>query len=49
MLHVLQIASLPDHHRDPFDHLLIAQGQTENIPLVTIDHLIRQYAVDVIW
>lgn len=49
MQHVLQIASLPDHHRDPFDRLLIAQSQTENIPLVTIDHLISQYAVDVIW
>lgn len=49
MQHILQIATLPDHHRDPFDRLLIAQGQVENIPLLTVDHLISQYSVDVIW
>lgn len=43
------IASLPDHHRDPFDRLLIAQSQVENIPLLTVDHLISQYSVNVIW
>lgn len=47
--HVLQIATLPDHHRDPFDRLLIAQSQVENIPLLTVDHQIRQYSVNVIW
>lgn len=49
MPHVLQIASLPDHHRDPFDRLLIAQSQVENIPLLTTDQLISQYSVNVIW
>lgn len=49
MQHVLQIAILPDHHRDPFDRLLIAQSQVENIPLLTVDHLIGQYSVNVIW
>ena len=49
MPHVLQIAALPDHHRDPFDRLLIAQSQVENIPLLTVDHLISQYSVNVIW
>jgi PIN domain nuclease of toxin-antitoxin system len=49
MQHVLQIATLPDHHRDPFDRLLIAQSQVENIPLLTVDYLISQYSVDVIW
>ncbi|MEX0271932.1 type II toxin-antitoxin system VapC family toxin [Leptolyngbyaceae cyanobacterium UHCC 1019] len=49
MQHVLQIASLPDHHRDPFDRLLIAQSQIENLPLLTVDHLIHQYSVKVIW
>lgn len=49
MQHVLQIAALPDHHRDPFDRLLIAQSQVENIPLLTVDHLISQYSVDIIW
>jgi PIN domain nuclease of toxin-antitoxin system len=36
MQHVLKIASLPDHHRDPFVRLLIAQSQIENIPLLTV-------------
>lgn len=49
MQHVLQIVSLPDIHRDPFDRLLIAQSQIENIPLLTVDHLIRQYPVKVTW
>jgi PIN domain nuclease of toxin-antitoxin system len=49
MQHVLQIASLPDHHRDPFDRLLIAQSQIEQIPILTVDHMIGQYPVKVIW
>jgi PIN domain nuclease of toxin-antitoxin system len=49
MQHVLQIAALPDHHRDPFDRILIAQSQVENIPLLTVDNAIRRYSVDVIW
>ena len=49
MPHVLKVASLPDHHRDPFDRLLIAQSQVENLSLLTVDHLIGQYSVDIIW
>ena len=49
MQHVLQIASLPDHHRDPFDRLLIAQSQIEQIPILTVDNMIGQYPVKVIW
>jgi len=33
--HVLRMESLPNHHRDPFDRLLIAQSLEEKIPLVT--------------
>jgi PIN domain nuclease of toxin-antitoxin system len=47
--HVLQIASLPDLHRDPFDRLLIAQSQVENIPIISIDRFVTQYPVTVIW
>lgn len=49
MQHVLQIASLPDHHRDPFDRLLIAQSQIEQIPILTVENMIGQYPVKVIW
>lgn len=47
--HALEVYALPDHHRDPFDRLLIAQSQVEGLPLLTRDPLIAQYAVDTIW
>jgi PIN domain nuclease of toxin-antitoxin system len=47
--HILQVASLPDLYRDPFDRLLIAQSQVENIPIISIDRYVIQYPVNVIW
>jgi PIN domain nuclease of toxin-antitoxin system len=47
--HVLQVESLPLHHRDPFDRLLIAQSIEEGWPIVTADPLFERYPVDVIW
>lgn len=47
--HALRVASLPDHHRDPFDRALVAQAQAEDLPLLTADNLIARYAVKVIW
>ena len=47
--HVLQVANLPDCHKDPFDRILIAQSQIEKIPIVTRDSLIIQYQVMTIW
>ncbi|MBD2356063.1 type II toxin-antitoxin system VapC family toxin [Tolypothrix sp. FACHB-123] len=49
MSHVLQVANLPNIHRDPFDRILIAQSQVEQLPIVTIDQQIIQYAVQTIW
>jgi PIN domain nuclease of toxin-antitoxin system len=46
--HVLQLNTLPDHHKDPFDRILIAQAQVENIPILTLDKLIIQYPVQTI-
>ncbi len=43
--HATAVASLPDHHRDPFDRLLIAQALHENLVLVTVDPIVRSYAV----
>lgn len=39
----LAAAALPDLHRDPFDRLLVATAQKENLTLITPDPLIRQY------
>lgn len=35
--HILQLATLPMHHRDPFDRILIAQGMREEMHILTSD------------
>ena len=47
--HALHVYTLPDHHRDPFDRILIAQSQLERLPILTADRGIARYAVEVIW
>ena len=47
--HVAKVATLPFHHRDPFDRLLIAQALTEKIPVISIDRKFDQYAVQRKW
>jgi len=47
--HALRVASLPSIHDDPFDRLLIAQSQMENLPILTADSEIGRYPVDVLW
>ncbi|MGI8929093.1 MAG: type II toxin-antitoxin system VapC family toxin [Candidatus Limnocylindrales bacterium] len=47
--HALRAGSLPMIHRDPWDRLLVAQAQVENLPILTADPAIDQYEVEVIW
>jgi PIN domain nuclease of toxin-antitoxin system len=47
--HALHVFSLPSHHRDPFDRMLVSQAQLEDMPIITSDSLIAQYDVKVIW
>ena len=48
--HAIQLFSLPLHHRDPFDRLIIAQVLCEEIPLVTPDQKLSLYdGVKIIW
>ncbi len=47
--HVLELASLPDHHKDPFDRLLIAQAKIEKVPIISNDPQISKYPVSVVW
>jgi PIN domain nuclease of toxin-antitoxin system len=42
--HALRTETLPAHHRDPFDRLLIAQAMLENCALVSRDANIQQYS-----
>jgi hypothetical protein len=44
--HRVNIYNLPNHHRDPFDRILIAQSQLENLPIMTVDAQIVRYSVD---
>lgn len=46
--HALGVASLPDHHSDPFDRLLIAQARELAIPIVTADRQLSAYPVDLV-
>jgi PIN domain nuclease of toxin-antitoxin system len=43
--HLLTLADLPLHHRDPFDHLLIAQAISERATFLSDDHHVARYAV----
>jgi PIN domain nuclease of toxin-antitoxin system len=47
--HVLRIELLPEHHRDPFDRILIAQSLEEDLPIITSDAMFKRYDVEVIW
>jgi PIN domain nuclease of toxin-antitoxin system len=47
--HVFHVYSLPMHHRDPFDRLLVAQANVERVPIVTGDEFMHGYNVQIIW
>ena len=46
--HALRVSTLPPHHRDPFDRLLIAQAQVEDLAILTADPLFDAYDVTTI-
>lgn len=46
--HIDCYRTLPLHHRDPFDRMLIAQAQVEKLTLVTCDEKIIQYDVSIL-
>ena len=47
--HALHVFTLPMHHRDPFDRLLVAQGQLEDIAILTAGPMIASYDVQAIY
>jgi PIN domain nuclease of toxin-antitoxin system len=47
--HVYGLATLPSHHKDPFDRLLIAQAVVENLTLVSADRGFALYPVTLVW
>ena len=47
--HSLKAGSLPKIHKDPFDRMLIAQAQIENMTIITADSSIKKYDVKTLW
>ena len=47
--HVAAIVTLPFHHKDPFDRLLVAQALTEKIPIISVDAALDNYPVARYW
>lgn len=47
--HAAAVETLPFHHRDPFDRVLVAQAQAEKLAIVTGDVAFRQYDVQILW
>jgi PIN domain nuclease of toxin-antitoxin system len=47
--HTAVVSTLPFHHKDPFDRLLVAQAQVEGIPIISGDSALDDYAVRRLW
>lgn len=47
--HALAVAKLADHHRDPFDRMLLAQAMVEAMTVVSADPKFSLYSVPVLW
>lgn len=47
--HVSVLTSLPFHHRDPFDRLLVAQATVEQMEMVSIDSAFDDYSIARLW
>jgi len=45
LFHGEQAGLLPEHHRDPFDRMLIAQAQSDGLVIITNDEKITQYNI----
>jgi len=47
--HAVRAGLLPGPHKDPFDRMLIAQAQAENVPIVSNETLFDSYGVRRLW
>ena len=48
IVHALEAESLPPHHRDPFDRMLIAQSRHEGLVVLTGDRVFTRYDVELL-
>ncbi len=49
LAHIYQLQSLPFHHNDPFDRIIIAQSILENMTLISVDEKLNAYNIAVLW
>jgi PIN domain nuclease of toxin-antitoxin system len=47
--HADRVGTLPMHHRDPFDRLLVAQAEVDGLAFITADTGMSDYEIDVVW
>ena len=47
--HLLRLAQLPFHHRDPFDRLFVSQVLSDSLTLVSADEILDAYGIQRIW
>jgi PIN domain nuclease of toxin-antitoxin system len=47
--HTSRVATLPFYHRDPFDRMLVAQAQVEQMPILSIDPAFDAYGITRLW
>jgi PIN domain nuclease of toxin-antitoxin system len=47
--HATHVEMLPEHHRDPFDRMLVAQSLLDMIPLVSVDIQLDAYGITRLW
>ncbi len=47
--HAIRLTTLPFHHRDPFDRLLIVQAMVEQLPILSADTTFDAYGIERIW
>lgn len=47
--HADAVRSLPRHHRDPFDRMLVAQARVEGLTIVSRDRALSAYDVPIVW
>ena len=46
---LIKLTTLPFHHRDPFDRLIIAQGLVEGLPIISVDAIFDTYGINREW
>jgi PIN domain nuclease of toxin-antitoxin system len=46
--HCCRLATLPLHHRDPFDRMIVAQAQSEELPILSADPKLAMYGVETV-